>query len=60
MYFQIAMLCACLGILVAIIPKIDVWVVKYRLAATALWLFPCWIGVCRLLAIWATARDRPY
>ncbi len=55
MYFQIAMLCACLGILVAIIPKIDVWVVKYRLAATALWL-SLLIGVCRLLAIWATAE----
>jgi uncharacterized membrane protein YphA (DoxX/SURF4 family) len=54
MYFQIAMLCAFLGILIAFIPKIDIWVVKYRLAATALWL-SILVGVCRLLALWATA-----
>lgn len=55
MYFQIAMLCACLGMLIAFIPRIDVWVVKYKLAATALWL-SILVGVCRLLALWATAQ----
>ncbi|AXY73377.1 hypothetical protein D3H65_05020 [Paraflavitalea soli] len=54
MYFQIAMLCACLGTLIAFVPKIDVWVVKYRLAVTALWL-SILVGICRLLAIWATS-----